>query len=227
MQEDKQEKSPIKQKILRFLEAKGVSHYEFYKNSGVTRGVLTQPSGISEENIARFLAYAPEVNPTWLLRGIGSMYIDDINQEQSPSPSDSIDTYQLPNKGVPYYDIDFLGGFAEVFSDQTILPSYYIDVKPFNHADCWCNLSGDSMSPKINNGDIIALKQCHLESVQYGEMYAVDMGDLRTVKILRKGKDARHLRFIPVNTEEYDEQEFPISRILRIFKVLGSMRRSF
>ena len=62
MQENKQEKSPIKQNILRYLAQKGVSAYEFYKESGVTRGILQQNNGISEDNIARFLAYAPDVN---------------------------------------------------------------------------------------------------------------------------------------------------------------------
>jgi hypothetical protein len=73
MQEIKQEKTQIKQKILLYLRNKGVSPYEFYKITGVTRGILTQPNGISEENLARFLAYAPDVSPSWLLTGEGEM----------------------------------------------------------------------------------------------------------------------------------------------------------
>ncbi len=42
MQEIKQEKSPIKQNILLYLANKGVTPYEFYKKSGVTRGILQQ-----------------------------------------------------------------------------------------------------------------------------------------------------------------------------------------
>ena len=73
MQENIQEKSPIKQNILQYLATKGTTPYEFYKKSGVTRGVLNQNNGISEENIARFLAYAPDVNVEWLITGRGSM----------------------------------------------------------------------------------------------------------------------------------------------------------
>lgn len=69
MQENKQEKSLIKQNILLYLANRGVTPYEFYKVSGVTRGVLAQNNGISEENISRFLAYAPDVNPSWLVTG--------------------------------------------------------------------------------------------------------------------------------------------------------------
>ena len=77
MQENKQEKSPIKQRILLFLAKKAVTQYEFYKNTGITRGVLGQNNGISEENISRFLAYYPEVNIEWLMTGRGEMLADD------------------------------------------------------------------------------------------------------------------------------------------------------
>lgn len=73
MQEIKQEKSPIKQRILLFLADRGVTPYEFYKNTGVTRGILTQNNGISEDNISRFLAYFPEVDIEWLMTGRGEM----------------------------------------------------------------------------------------------------------------------------------------------------------
>lgn len=73
MKENKQEKSLIKQNILLYLASKGVSPYEFYKISGVTRGILQQNNGISEDNIARFLAYANDVNTEWLLTGKGEM----------------------------------------------------------------------------------------------------------------------------------------------------------
>ena len=68
-----QEKSQIKQKILLYLTKKGITPYEFYKISGVTRGILTQNNGINEDNLARFLAYASDVNPEWLLTGEGEM----------------------------------------------------------------------------------------------------------------------------------------------------------
>ncbi len=73
MKENRQEKSLIKQNILLYLADKGVSPYEFYKISGVTRGILQQNNGISEDNIARFLAYATDVNTEWLLTGKGEM----------------------------------------------------------------------------------------------------------------------------------------------------------
>lgn len=95
MQENKQEKSLIKQNISLYLAKKGVTPYEFYKISGVTRGVLTQNNGISEENLARFLVYAPDVNPEWLLTGKGEML-----KEDNGIPEDLVRTD--PTKGINY-----------------------------------------------------------------------------------------------------------------------------
>lgn len=74
MQEIKQEKSPIKQRILQYLDIKGITKYEFYKKTGITRGVLDQNTGISEDNIARFIAYDSTINLEWLICGIGNIY---------------------------------------------------------------------------------------------------------------------------------------------------------
>ena len=83
------------------------------------------------------------------------------------------------------------------------------------------------MEPKINNGDIIALKECTLEDIQYGEIYAVVMDTIRTVKILRKSEDPNKLKFVPININSFDEQEFEKKRIIKIYEVLGCISRFF
>lgn len=84
MQENKQEKSPIKQKILLFLSKYGISQYDFYRKTGITRGVLGQNNGISEDNIARFLAAYSQVSVEWLLTGRGEMLRDQDVQLVTP-----------------------------------------------------------------------------------------------------------------------------------------------
>ena len=222
MQENRQEKSLIKQNISQYLSMKGVSDYEYYKTSGTTRGILGQNNGISEDNIARFLAYAPDVNYEWLLTGKGPMLKTALQEAMVVEPVRS----ESPNKGAPYYDVDFLGGFDITFNDQTINPEYNIDFKPFNKKGVrWVNITGHSMEPRINHGDIMAIKECRLEDVQYGEIYAVVLDTIRTVKILRKSKSLDRMRYVPINEENYDEQEYDNSRILRIFEVLGNVSR--
>lgn len=229
MQEKRQEKSPIKQNILLYLAQKGVSSYEFYKESGVTRGILQQNNGISEDNIARFLAYAPDVSVEWLITGRGEMLstMQEKKQEKSDSEEKLPKVSHNPTIGKPYYDVDFLGGFNEIVNSQVTIPTNNIVIQGFEKADFWCNVTGHSMEPKINHGDIIALHKCTLEDIQYGEIYAVVLDTLRTIKILRRSSDPKKLRFVPINTTDYDEQEYPVERIMNVFEVIGSISKFF
>jgi len=81
MQEKTHKKSLVKQNILHYIEYKGITKYLFYKNTGITRGILDQETGISEDNLARFIAQYREVNVEWLLTGNGNMLLKD------PQPS--------------------------------------------------------------------------------------------------------------------------------------------
>ena len=133
------------------------------------------------------------------------------------------------SSGRPYYNVDFIGGFDMVFNDQTTNPEYNIDFAPYNRDGVvWCNITGHSMEPKISHGDIIALKEVvdWQSYLTMGEIYAiVTNNDLRTVKVIRKGSDKDVFRLVPINTAEFDEQEISKNMIIRIFEVLGCMKR--
>lgn len=58
---------------MEYLDFKNITKYEFYQKTGVSNGVLSQKSGLSEENTLRFLSYYSDVNPVWLLTGRGEM----------------------------------------------------------------------------------------------------------------------------------------------------------
>ncbi len=58
---------------MQYLGLKDITKYKFYQESGITRGVLDKESGISEDNTAKFIAYAKDVNLMWLMTGHGEM----------------------------------------------------------------------------------------------------------------------------------------------------------
>lgn len=161
-----------------------------------------------------------DINADWLLTGRGTM-----TKERDVADTPTISNN--PSIGTPYYDVDFLGGFNEIFNSQVNIPATNIVIKGFEKADLWCNVTGHSMEPKINHGDIIALRHCTLDDIQYGEIYAVVLDTIRTIKILRKATNPRYLRFIPINTEDYDEQEFDKERIIHVYEVVGSISKFF
>ena len=211
----------ILDRIKQFIDYKGIAVSAFEKSIGMSNASfgksLRSGGAIGTDKLENILIVYPELSPSWLVSGEGPM----LRGDDQPAKV----SYN-PSVGKPYFDVDFIGGFSEIFNDQTTLPACNVLVPGFEKASVWCNVTGHSMEPKINHGDIIALRECSINDVQYGEIYAVVLDTIRTIKILRRGSSSDVLRYVPIN-QDFDEQEFPISRIIRVFEVLGSIARFF
>ncbi len=176
------------------------------------------------------------ISPEWLLTGKGNMrkgesadLMNEINVAASKLENDGFPVASY-RKGVPYYNVDFIGGFDLVCNDQTTKPDYYIDFSPYNEeGTIWCNITGHSMEPEINNGDMIALKEVKEWNnfLTYGEIYAiVTKNGMRTVKIVSRGDDNDSFKLVPINeNKKYSIQDIQKSMIDKVFKVMGCMKR--
>lgn len=229
MQENKQEKSLIKQNILLYLEKKGVTPYEFYKISGVTRGVLAQNNGISEDNISRFLAYAPDVNPTWLLTGRGEMLLDKQDffniQEKEEKNLPIARLTENPKEGIPLIPIEAMAG--ALTCEQTVLEyecERYV-IPMFKGADFLIPVKGSSMYPKYSSGDIVACQRVAMSSLffQWNKVYVIDTDQGALIKRIKPGSDKKHVLIVSDN-EKYDPFELPITAIHAVALVIGVIR---
>ncbi len=195
------------------------------RSIGASKGVLSRAisngTDIQSKWIQIIVENYPRYSPEWLLTGKGNM----LKGKESAAEISSIVSYD-PKVGQPYYDVDFLGGFSEVYNSQVSLPEHNIIVPGFDRANLWCNVTGHSMEPQISHGDIIALRPCTIADIQFGEIYAVVLDTIRTIKILRKGSSKDFLRYVPINPN-FDEQEFAVSRIINVFEVIGSISKFF
>lgn len=208
----------IRERLKCILQEKGISEGEFETQAGLSRGYVSNiGDSIREAQKEKISKVIPELNLNWLITGDGNKYKSDTNEP--------IISYQ---GGVPYYNVDFIGGFDLITNDQTINPEYYIQFKPYDKATCWCNITGHSMEPEISHGDIIALREIQDASfLPYGEIYAiVTANDMRTVKRIGPSSNPDNYTLIPTNkSPEYGIQELPKNMILRIFEVMGCMKR--
>lgn len=174
------------------------------------------------------------INPDWLLTGRGSMLKSEevsLMGGKETGKEEALPEVNYEYKGAPYYNVDFIGGFDLVLNDQTRNPDYYINFAPYNKEGViWCNITGHSMEPELNNGDFIAMKEMH-SPIQYlpaGEIYGIITEDYRTVKRIRMADQKGFVRLIPTNkSPEYAEQEIPVEMIRKVYAVLGSMHRLF
>ena len=172
--------------------------------------------------VLRLISNTFDISLDWLLSGEGEMLKDG---GQLSIVADSTASY-TPSKQklVPYYDVDFVGGFELVCNSQTATPTYFVDFQQYNEGDCWCNVTGRSMEPKIGHGDKMCLREVKRwkEFLPFGEVYAIVTEEFRTVKIITKSDKPDHFKLVPFNPDpEFAPQDIPISMIQRVFRVLG------
>lgn len=208
----------VNSRILEFVSAKGLSVAEFERLCGLSNGYVRKvKDSLGKRGLTDILRKFPELNSDWLLTGKGDMF---LSQQSNP-----IINYTT---GVPYYNVDFIGGFDLVLNDQTINPEYLIDFKLYNEATCWCNVTGHSMEPEIAHGDMIALKKIEdFSFIPFGEVYAiVTTNEMRTIKRIGPATNPENYSLIPTNkSPEYGVQELPKRMIRHIYHVLGCMKR--
>lgn len=159
-----------------------------------------------------------DISLSWLLSGEGEML---------KSPQTAVKDYSN-NGGVPYFAVDFLAGFDLVFNNQTAVPDGYISFPHIRGAQAWVDISGKSMSPLIDPGDVIAIKRIEdwQTNILYGEVYALVTKQYRTVKRIRKSERDGWIRLVPENPE-YDPQDIPVTSIIALYQVLGCAKKIF
>ena len=129
----------------------------------------------------------------------------------------------VSNVKVPFYEVDFAGGFTspEMFSE--VKPSFVISSPSFSGADFACVLTGNSMSRRIKNGSVIGLKKINewWEYFPTNEIYAiVTKNGLRTVKIVKRSTKSGYIDLIPDPLPEYNSPPYETETI-RMEYVIG------
>lgn len=92
--------SILKQRILQFLDIKGITKYKFYQETGIANGILSQKNGLTEENIERFLSTYQEVSSEWFLRGKGEMLVskDGVSKAEESKQTDNVEEENISRR---------------------------------------------------------------------------------------------------------------------------------
>lgn len=219
----------VKERIIKFVDYINIPIKTFELNCKMSNGYVSSiRKSLGTEKLDNVLKAYPVLNRDWLLYGEGEMLKPTEKEPEIDEPQYTI-SQDNKNNGVPYYDVDFIGGFDLVENDQTLLPTYRINFVQYNNADSWVNISGHSMEPQIGHGDIIALKELYdwEDYVLYGEVYAIVTDQYRTVKRINKSAEGKeYLKLVPVN-KDFDEQDIKKSIVRKVYQVLGCAKKIF
>jgi phage repressor protein C with HTH and peptisase S24 domain len=212
--------SPIKERILQFIDSQNIKKIDFCELTGISYANLKGKSLYSEiggDKIAEILSIYPYLNPEWLLTGKGEML---KKREKIP-----VATQAKNGEGIPLIPIDAMAGFAagEMQVLEYECERYVVPV--FREAEFLIQVKGSSMYPKYSSGDIVACKNVPLNDIffQWNKVYVVDTNQGALIKRIRKGKDEEHILLVSEN-EKYEPFELKISQLHAIAIVIGVIR---
>ena len=157
------------------------------------------------ELVYAILSNFPEISAAWLISGEGSMIADEC---------------VIPEGAVPYYnDLPVSAGLKDAFDPARENPTAYISL-PTKIADFYFPVSGNSMEPEINDGDIVGVnKVSRNEGIVHGDVYMIVTNDARMIK--RCYHDNNDPNLIWCVSPNYPS--FPINKndVCALFKVVN------
>lgn len=216
--------SEIKDRLLKFVSSQGLTVSEFERRSSLSNGAVSKTSNnIRKATLLSISNAFPDLNMDWLVNGNGEMLKAESKEKRvyKPIPKGNED-YRM----VPLINIDSVGG---IHSDNLITPSeqYILRMIPFTEAregDVAILQSGNSMSPTINPGSALLLREVETwrEYFGYGNVYVLLLKDGRRItKEVRKYEEdpKNYIWCVSYNPDVADE-ELPRSMIRGVWKVI-------
>lgn len=194
-----------KERIIQFLEYKGITKNRFYVETGISNGTLDKVSGLSLETVEKFYNVYPEINPDWLITGKGEMIKSEKNLNIISNNRKTKDG-KVDEQEIPLYDFEATAGLKDLFNSDS--PRKVLDtIKIPNIPKCdgAISVTGDSMYPLLKSGDIVLYKQVAIEDVFFGEMYLLSIQlneweEYITVKYVQKSdKGDEYVKLVSQN----------------------------
>lgn len=226
-----------KDRISKYIDFKGISVYKLEVDAGFSNGYWRKTKSISANAVENILRIYSDLDPVWVITGVGEMIKQPSTQEASgdiiplshPKTPDKI----YPMSEFNLYDIDVSAGLSRLFSEDGDRNKAYlgkISIPNMPKCDGAVKVIGDSMYPLLKSGDIIAYKEVHsIEFVQYGEIYILQIendSDVSVVvKYVKKSSEGNdYLNLVSYN-KEHDPKDVRKESITALARVILCIRQ--
>jgi|TARA_B100000470_G_scaffold206835_1_gene182473 hypothetical protein len=225
--------STFKQRIIDYLDIKGIKKAQFYRDTGISNGILNQSSGLTEDNVLRFLNTYKDVNPIWFFSGLGdikkNIEVDQVNEEV---PAPYYTKGQMPkvisvspegDENIIMVPVPAQAGYLDGFGDPEFLeslPSYRLPTLN-NGTFRIFEVKGHSMFPTIHSGALAVGEWCEnwQEDIKDNQIYIiVSKEDGIVVKrCLNRIKKYNNLYLKSDNRREYPSYPIKPEDILEVW----------
>lgn len=238
-----------RERILKYIESKGISKYRFYKDIGLSNGYLDKEGNVGSDICEKISYQYKDISIEWLITGKGEMlkmykdnykdnYKENVkNEEKTPAyniDNSNIEIVSEPNNKItkettiPLYDINAAAGLRLLFESgkQNIIDT--IKIPYITKSDGAIFITGDSMYPLMKSGDIAVYRQIHsLDYLHYGDIYivsySVEGDEYVVIKYVQRSDKKDHLKLVSYN-EHYNPVDIPISSVMAIAIVQANIR---
>lgn len=162
------------------------------------------------------------VSKEWLVNGTDVPFPKNMVRsiEIYEDKDDKVAVNNVPEGGVPIYDIDVTAGYTEMssmFASDRIMG--YLRLPKLNPNNVIVPVIGESMQPQIPNGAFISIRPIATDSqIFWGQTYLVFTDDYRMVKVLRRHPNTDKV-ILHSNNPDYDDMEINRSDIKALFVV--------
>ena len=225
-----------------------IDHYSGGNKSEFARMVGVSPQAIntwiSRNTFDIDIVYAKCVNvsPDWLLTGNGPMFktkgTPDVSptgdgDHSSPKDKDKITNKQgkeakRSTNGIPLIPLDAVAGFPATDNESAYLEDcerYIIPEFEAKGANFLIRVSGDSMMPLYNNGDIIACRKIHdILFFQWGGVYVLETSQGVIVKYVEESEKSDDCILCVSENPRFKPFQLPKSDIRSLSTIIGLVR---
>lgn len=163
------------------------------------------------------------LNPDYFLKGIGTPTGEaEVQEENQPVPLSE----EKESGRIPYYDIDVMAHISEGLDLKEEVPSAWMNIPGFKDCVACFPVFGDSMEPKISNGDIIAVSEAVVpDHILWGEIYLVITDAWRVVKTVHPGKTEEYIILRSINPAFAGDTNVHKNELRALYMVKGVISR--
>lgn len=187
---------------------------DFRKSIGCSQEKLAEMCGVSRQTIINW-----EKNPDNIPYA-SAQFLMSLADGASTGDNTS------PDGSIPLIPVEVMAGYMK--GEQNVQPYEYImyQLPSFSDCDFLVTVSGDSMTPRYNGGDIVACKKLSLQDIffQWGRVYVVNTSQGALIKKVEQGSSAETITLVSEN-EAYGPFEIRRDMIYDIALVCGVIKK--
>lgn len=217
-----------KERILEYLEKKGISKREFYASTGLSNGFLDKTNNISADKLEKIISVYKDLNLHYIVTGKGES--DSTKKMVSNLVPNMVSNHNILSepeeeyKRIPLIPVDAMAGWSagditvsEIETDRYVVPE-------FKGVDFLIRVKGSSMYPKYSSGDIVACQYIkESRFIQWGKVYVLDSTQGALVKRLFKSEDKDCIECRSDN-KDYPPFDVPKNEVRAMAVVIGVIR---